>query len=248
MDLHSRLILGTSRYPSLSVLVDAILHSNPDLVTVALRRQSQGGTDFWKTLKATGVRVLPNTAGCRSAREAVTLAEMAREVFETNLVKLEITRDDLLLEPHPEELAKAAGELARLGFEVLPYTTECPILGEKLLDAGCAALMPWGSPIGSGQGLKHPEKLAVLRAKFPDAVLIVDAGLGKPSHAAAAMELGYDAVLLNTAVAMADSPVAMAKAFALAVRAGRLGYESGLMPERPIAVPSTTNEGLPTWN
>jgi thiazole synthase len=170
------------------------------------------------------VRVLPNTAGCHSVKEAVTTAHMARELFDTPWIKLEVIRDDETLQPDVFGLVEAARVLSEEGFEVFPYTTEDLAVADRLVEAGCKVLMPWGAPIGSARGLNNVYGLKALRAHFPDIPLVVDAGLGVPSHASAAMELGYDAVLLNTAVAEAGDPVAMAKAFALAIEAGRLAF------------------------
>ena len=216
--------------------------SGAEIVTVSLRRESAAlreGQDFWRLIRDLGVKVLPNTAGCHSAKEAITTAEMAREVFDTDWVKLEVIGEADTLQPDVFGLVEAARVLSADGFQVFPYTTEDLVVAERLLEAGCKVLMPWGAPIGSGQGLNNRFGLRAMRAHFPDVPLVVDAGIGAPSHAAAAMELGYDAVLLNTAVAKAADPVAMAKAFAMAIEAGRLGYEAGVMPPRDMAAPST---------
>ncbi|MDE2016376.1 MAG: thiazole synthase [Hyphomicrobiales bacterium] len=245
-DLPSRLLLGTSQYPSPATLAEAAKASGAAVVPVSLRREaarSRDGEGFWRLVKDLGLRVLPNTAGCHSAREAVTTAEMAREVFATDWIKLEVIGEHDTLQPDPFGLVEAARELAKRGFKVLPYTTEDLVVAERLLEAGCEALMPWGAPIGSGRGLSNPFGLAALRGHFPGVPLIVDAGIGAPSHAAAAMELGYDGVLLNTAVAKAGDPVAMARAFGLAVEAGRLAYEAGIVPPRDMAAPSTPTLG-----
>lgn len=245
-ELRSRLFLGTARYPSLAVLRESIIRSGTEVVTVSLRRETASnpeGSRFWETLRSLPVRILPNTAGCHTAKEAVTTARMAREIFDTPWIKLEVIGDDLTLQPDPFGTVEAARILAREGFEVFPYTTTDVVVAERLVDAGCRVLMPWASPIGTGRGLQDPEALRVLRERFPELALLVDAGIGKPSHAAQAMELGYDAVLLNTAVARADDPVAMAEAFAGAVRAGRQGFEAGTMRPRDVAVPSTPVAG-----
>jgi len=186
-----------------------------------------------------GVRVLPNTAGCHSVKEAVTTAHMARELFETPWIKLEVIGHTDTLQPDPFGLVEAARILCEDGFQVFPYTTEDIVLADRLLAAGCEVLMPWGAPIGTGLGLTNVYGLRTLRAQFPDVPLVVDAGLGLPSQAARAMEMGYDAVLLNTAVAKAGDPAAMAEAFAKAVEAGRLAYESDPMEPRDMAAPST---------
>ena len=238
----SRLLVGTAQYPSPAIMTDALRAAAAEIVTVSLRREAGGsraGQSFWSLIRDIGVRVLPNTAGCRTAKEAITTAEMAREVFDTPWIKLEVVGDDDTLQPDVYGLVEAAKILTREGFEVFPYTTEDLVVADKLIEAGCAVLMPWGAPIGSGRGLNNPYGLRALRARFPDVPLVVDAGLGTPSHAAAAMELGYDAVLLNTAIAKAGDPAAMARAFALAVESGRLAYLAEPMEMRDMAAPST---------
>ena len=197
------------------------------------------GQDFWSLIRELGVRVLPNTAGCHTVKEAVTTAQMAREVFGTPWIKLEVIGEDDTLQPDLFALVEAARILTDDGFQVFPYTTEDLVVAERLLDAGCEVLMPWGAPIGSGLGLNNPYGLRALRARFPDVPLVVDAGIGLPSHAAAAMELGYDAVLLNTAVAKAGDPVRMARAFGRAVEAGALGFGPIRWSARDMAAPST---------
>ena len=246
--LKSRLLVGTAQYPSPAVLAAAIKASGTQVVTVSLRREAgggRGGESFWSLIRELGVKILPNTAGCRSVREAVTTAGMAREVFATPWVKLEVIAADDLLQPDVFGLVEAAAVLTRDGFQVFPYTTEDLGVAEKLIGAGCEVLMPWGSPIGSGRGLNNAFGLQALRKNFPDMPLIVDAGIGTPAHAAAAMELGYDGVLLNTAVAKAGDPVSMAKGFALAVEAGRLAYCADPIPQRDMAEPSTPQLGRP---
>jgi thiazole synthase len=247
-ELSSRFFLGTAGYPSPQVLQEAIAASGTQVVTVGLKRQLAAGGqpgDFYALIRASGARLLPNTAGCRSAREAVTLAKMARELFQTNWIKLEVVGDEYTLQPDPFELVTAATELVRDGFEVFPYCTEDLVSCQRLLDAGCRILMPWGAPIGSGQGLLNPTALRTLRERLPDVPLVVDAGIGSPRDAVQAMEMGYDAVLLNSAVANAHDPVRMARAFRLAVEAGRLGYEAGVMAKQDMAVPSTQVTGRP---
>lgn len=246
VELESRLMLGTARYPSPAVLADAVRSSGAEVVTVSLRRESGGeraGQAFWSLIASLGVRVLPNTAGCRTVKEAVTTAQMAREVFGTPWIKLEVIGDDDTLQPDVFGLVEAARILSADGFEVFPYTTEDLVVADRLLDAGCRVLMPWGAPIGSGRGLNNVFALRALRARFPDVPLVVDAGIGLPSHAAHAIELGYDAVLVNTAVAEARDPVRMAAAFAKAVEAGAAAYAAGPMEPRDIAVPSTPMTG-----
>jgi thiazole synthase len=242
VDLASRLLLGTARYPSPKVLADAIQASGAEVVTVSLRREAgpeRGGQSFWSIIRSLGVRVLPNTAGCHSVKEAVTTAHMAREMFDTSWIKLEVIRDDETLQPDVFGLVEAARVLTEEGFEVFPYTTEDLAVADRLVGVGCNVLMPWGAPIGSARGLNNVYGLKALRAHFPEIPLVVDAGLGVPSHAAAAMELGYDAVLLNTAVAEAGDPVAMARAFAMAVEAGRMAFAAKPLEPRDMAVPST---------
>jgi thiazole synthase len=241
-ELSSRLLLGTARYPSPAVLTDAVRAAGAQVVTVSLRRESGGersGQGFWSLIRGLGVRVLPNTAGCHSVKEAVTTAHMAREVFATPWVKLEVIGEDDTLQPDVFGLTEAARILCAEGFEVFPYTTEDLVVAERLLAAGCRVLMPWGSPIGSGRGLNNLFGLTALRAHFSEVPLIVDAGLGVPSHAAHAMELGFDAVLINTAVAQAGDPVAMAAAFAQAVAAGHAARLAGPVEPRDFAAPST---------
>ncbi|MFZ1961642.1 MAG: thiazole synthase, partial [Methylovirgula sp.] len=223
--LTSRLLVGTAQYSSPAILAAAIKASGTEVVTVSLRREAGGGRageSFWSLIRELGVNVLPNTAGCRSVKEAVTTAQMAREVFATSWIKLEVIADDDLLQPDPFGLVEAAVILCHDGFQVFPYTTEDLVVAERLIGAGCEVLMPWGAPIGSGRGLNNAFALQALRKHFPAVPLIIDAGIGTPTHAAAALELGYDGVLLNTAIAKAGDPVAMAKAFALAVEAGRI--------------------------
>ncbi len=249
--LGSRLLIGSALYPSPANMSDAIQTSGAQIVTVALRRQSAGegaGNTFWNIIRSLGIEVLPNTAGCHSAKEAITTAQMAREVFGTNWIKLEVIGDQYNLQPDPFETVRAAEVLIKEGFEVFPYTTDDLVVAKRLADAGCRIIMPWGSMIGSGKGLMNPDNLLAIRKQFPELKLIVDAGIGKPSHAAEAMELGYDAVLLNSAIALAHDPVKMAEAFKLAVEAGRLGYEAGTMQERAFASPSTPTVGTPFWH
>ena len=244
VNLNSNLLLGTAQYPSPAILAAAIAASGAAVVTVSLRREGTHGSGFWPLIQATGCRILPNTAGCHSVQEAVTTARMARDLFETNWIKLEVIGHADTLQPDPFALVEAAGILSAEGFEVFPYMTEDLIVGEHLLAAGCRVLMPWGAPIGSGQGLRHRDALATMRAHFADVPLIVDAGIGAPSQAALAMEMGFDGVLLNTAVAKAGDPVAMARAFGQAVQAGRTAHLAGLMPPRDMAAPSTPIFGM----
>lgn len=245
--LASRLLLGTSRYPSPAVLTQAVKASGTAVVTVSLRRESsseRSGQGFFAIIRSLGLRILPNTAGCHSVREAVTTAHMARELFDTTWIKLEVIGDRTTLQPDVFGLVGAAKILSDDGFQVFPYTTEDLVVADKLLDAGCRVLMPWGAPIGSGQGLNNVPGLRAMRARFAEVPLIVDAGIGVPSHAARAMELGMDGVLINTAVARAGDPVVMAEAFAHAVKAGRAAFVAQPMMPSDVAVPSTPEAGL----
>lgn len=247
----SRFLLGTALYPSPQVMLDAIASSRTEIVTLGLRRQNpehKDGEAIWQAIQGTGCTLLPNTAGCKSAKEAINLAEMSREIFNTHWVKLEVIGDDYNLQPCPFGLVEAAAELIKRGFAVLPYCTDDLVLGQKLLDVGCEVLMPWGAPIGTGQGLLNRYALRTLRERLPHIPLIVDAGLGAPSQACEAMEMGFDGILLNTAVAKAQNPANMARAFAGAIDAGRAAYEAGLMVQRQTASPSTPTIGQPFWH
>jgi thiazole synthase len=249
--ITSRLLVGTALYPSPAIMETAIRASGTEIVTVSLRREAGGGRAgdaFWSIVSNLGIRVLPNTAGCRTVRDAVTTAQMARELFGTPWVKLEVIGDDETLQPDVVGLVEAADILIRDGFEVFPYCTEDLTVIGRLIDVGCQVVMPWASPIGSAKGLLNPYLLKTLRARFPDIPMIIDAGLGAPSHAAQALEMGFDAVLLNTAIAKAADPVGMARAFRLGVEAGRLAYEGGLMEPRDFASPSTPVVGVPFWH
>jgi thiazole synthase len=242
IEIESRLLLGTSQYPSPAILAEAVRASGAGIVTVSLRREAarlREGQDFWRLIRELGVRVLPNTAGCHSVKEAMTTAEMAREIFDTAWIKLEVIGEADTLQPDVFGLTEAARILCAEGFEVFPYTTEDLVVAERLLAAGCKVLMPWGAPIGSGRGLNNLFGLTALRAHFPEVPLIIDAGLGVPSHAARALELGFDAVLINTAVAQARDPVRMAAAFAQAVEAGFAARQAGPIEPRDLATPST---------
>ncbi|KZL24578.1 thiazole synthase [Pseudovibrio sp. WM33] len=244
--ISSRLLLGTAQYPSPAVLRKAIETSRAEIITVSLRRETADGSGagFWELLKDSGCKVLPNTAGCHSVQEAVVTAQMARELFGTDWIKLEVIGNSDTLQPDVFGLVEAARVLCADGFKVFPYTTDDLVVGEKLLEAGCELLMPWGAPIGSGQGLRNPDALRAMRAHFLDVPLIVDAGIGRPSDATHAMELGMDAVLLNTAVAKAGDPTLMAQAMAQAIEAGRNGYIADPMDPRDMAVPSTPTLGM----
>jgi thiazole synthase len=245
----SRLLLGTARYDSPVLLADAVRAAHPAMLTVSLRRQlsgsKQSGQPFWNLLRETGITILPNTAGCVSASEAVRTACMARELFETSLIKLEVIGDETNLQPDPFGLIEAAVELIRLGFHVLPYCTEDWVLCRRLLEAGCEVLMPWAAPIGTGQGPRNASALRELRERVPEIPLIIDAGISLPSHACQVMEWGFDGVLLNTAVSRAVDPVRMAGAFAQAVESGRSAFVAGPMVSQNAAVPSTPEIGRP---
>ena len=249
--LHSRFLLGTAGYPSPQVLRESIEAAGTQVVTVGLKRTlaASGDNGFIaavsQVLVATGARLLPNTAGCRSAREAVQLAHMARELYDTPWIKLEVVGDEHTLQPDMFELHTAAAQLVRDGFTVFPYCTDDLVACRRLLDVGCPLLMPWGAPIGSGQGLLNLFALRILRERLPDTTLIIDAGIGAPSHAAQALELGFDAVLLNSAVAQAREPAAMARAFRLAIESGRIARTAGVMAVQDFAVASTPVGGEP---
>ncbi len=248
--ISSRLLLGTAMYPSPDILRRSVQASQSGIVTVSLRRESareQSGQGFWDLVNNFGAHVLPNTAGCHTAKEAITTALMARELFNTKWIKLEVIANDDTLQPDLFGLVEAAQELCAQGFEVFPYTTEDLGAADRLLEAGCEVLMPWGAPIGSGRGLNNPFALETMRNYYPDIPLVIDAGVGAPSHAARAMEMGYDAILLNTAVAKAANPVTMAEAFATAIAAGRLAWQAGLMEQRDMASPSSPVVGTPTF-
>lgn len=248
----SRLLLGTAAYPSAQVLHEAVVAAAPAMITVSLRRQTSDGeahgNGFWQMLQAWGIPVLPNTAGCQSVSEAVTTAQMAREIFATDWVKLELIGDDQTLQPDVFALVEAAEILCADGFKVLPYCTEDLIVCRRLLDVGCEALMPWAAPIGTGLGVVHEYALRALRGYLPDVPLIIDAGLGLPSQAAQVMEWGFDAVLLNTAVSRSGNPVQMAQAFAWAVDAGRAAFWADPVEPRSQACASSPTVGQPFWH
>ena len=243
--LTSRVLLGTARYPNLDVMLGAIAAAGSQLVTVAMRRVAPagaGGENLYALLAERDVHVLPNTAGCHTAREAVLTAELAREALATSRIKLEVIGDDETLLPDGEELLAAARQLVRTGFTVLPYCTDDVVLAQKLQDAGCAAVMPFAAPIGTGLGIRDPLRLQMIRARVTVPV-IVDAGLGTASDVATAFELGCDAVLLNTAVARARDPVRMARAIRAAAEAGRDAFLAGRMPPQTRAESATALDG-----
>jgi thiazole synthase len=243
----SRLLLGTGGFPSLELLAEAIARSGSQLVTVALRRIDPAARgSLVDVLAEAGVELLPNTAGCFTARDAVLTAKLAREAFQTDLVKLEVIGDEDTLLPDAPELLRAAEELVDGGFTVLPYTTDDPILARRLVDVGCAAVMPLGSPIGSGMGIRNPYNISLIREAV-EVPVVLDAGIGTASDAALAMELGCDAVMAASAIARAQDPLRMASAMRHAVEAGRLARAAGRIPRRRYATASTPNEGLPEF-
>lgn len=246
LKLQSRLLMGTSGYPNPHVMLESLAASGSQLVTVAIRRvnlQDQSEESFLELISSLPVEILPNTAGCYTAKEAVLVAEMAREALQTNLIKLEVIGDDETLLPDVEQLLKAANELIRAGFTVMAYSNDDPITCKKLAEMGCAAVMPLASPIGSGMGIVNPYNLQLIRELLPQTTLIVDAGIGTASDAAMAMEMGYDGILLNTAVSKAKHPVQMAEAMRHAVLGGRLAWKSGRIPKRFYAQASSSMEG-----
>lgn len=248
----SRLLVGTALYPSPAIMRASIEASGAQIITLSLRRQNpqqQQGKVLWDYIRQSGCQLLPNTAGCKTPKEAITLAEMSREIFATDWLKLEIIGDDYNLQPDPYGLVEAARELVQRGFKVLPYCTDDLVICRRLLDVGCEVLMPWGAPIGTGQGLLNKYNLQTLRERLPAKVpLIIDAGIGAPSQAMEAMEMGFDAILLNTAIAKAQNPVLMAQAFKQAVEAGRNARRAGLMVKRKNASPSTPTLDMPFWH
>jgi thiazole synthase len=248
--LTSRLILGTAGYPTLDLMKQSIRAAQVEVITVSIRRQgpkARDGEFFWNTIKSLNCHLLPNTAGCRDATSAIQTALLARELFDTSWIKLEVMGDDYNLQPDPFELIKAAKMLIREGFEIFPYCTDDLVLCQRLVDLGCSILMPWASPIGSGKGVLNPYALETLRHRLPNITLIVDAGIGKPSHAVEIMEMGFDGVILNTAVSLATDPIRMAGAFHHAVIAGYDAFHAGLMLERNVAHPSTSLIDTPFW-
>ena len=243
----SRLILGTGGVSSLEALEQALVASGTEMTTVAVRRVDPGAKgSILDVLERAGVRILPNTAGCFTAADAVRTAKLAREAFETDWVKLEVIGDDRTLLPDVVELVAAAQQLVDDGFTVLPYTTEDPVIARRLEDAGCAAVMPLGSPIGSGAGIRNPYNISLIR-EVVSVPVVLDAGIGTASDAARAMELGCDAVLLATAVTRAQDPALMAEAMRDAVRAGRAAYRAGRIPTRQYAEPSSPTDGMAEW-
>jgi len=243
-EFKSRLIIGTGKYRSYDQMRSAHAASGADMVTVAVRRVplDRSSESFLDHLDP-ALQILPNTAGCYSAEDAVRTARLAREALQTDLVKLEVIGDQTTLFPDNEQTLEAARVLVKEGFVVLPYFNDDLIMAKKLIDAGCAAIMPLAAPIGSGLGVQNPANIRIMREQLPDATIIVDAGVGTASDAAVAMELGADAVLMNTAIAEAQDPARMATAMKLAIQAGRLAYLSGRMPRRLYASASSPVEG-----
>ncbi len=244
VELTSRLWLGTSRYPNPRLMIEALEAARAQVITVSIRRINllQKESTFLDLPELQGYRLLPNTAGCNTARDAILTAELAREALGTNWIKVEVIGDDYTLLPDPVELLAACETLVRSGFVVLPYCSDDPILCRRLADLGCAAVMPLAAPIGSGLGIRNPHSLELIR-QLVQVPVIVDAGIGTASDAALALELGCDAVLLNTAVAEAIDPVRMARAMRLAVEAGRLAYGAGRIPRSSHARASSPTVG-----
>jgi thiazole synthase len=246
--LESRLMLGTGGFTNHEVLAEALTASGAELITVALRRLDPAARgSILDVLETAGVDVLPNTAGCFTARDAIVTAQLAREAFSTNWIKLEVIGDDRTLMPDAVELVAAAEALIDDGFVVLPYTTDDPVLARRLEDVGCAAVMPLGSPIGSGMGIRNPYNISIM-AERSGVPVILDAGVGTASDAVLALELGCDAVLCASAISRAHDPVAMARGIRLAVEAGALALAAGRIPRRRYAEASTSQEGLPVFD
>jgi thiazole synthase len=242
--LKSRLFVGSARYPNQQVMLDAMTASEPAMVTMSIRRISlEGYAESLVDLLGDRYRILPNTAGCATARDAMLTAQLAREALDTNWIKLELIGDRDLLYPDVEQLVHAAAELVREGFVVLPYCNEDPVACQKLADVGCAAVMPLGSLIGSGRGIANPAAIELICSRSPVPV-VLDAGIGTASDAALAMELGCDAVMVDTAIAKSHDPVRMATAIKFAVEAGRLARLAGRIPKRSFAEPSSPQLGL----
>jgi thiazole synthase len=242
--LSSRLFVGSARYPSQQVMLDAMATSAPCMVTMSIRRISlEGYAESLVDLLGDTYKILPNTAGCVTARDAILTAELAREALGTNWIKLELIGDRDLLYPDVEQLVHAADELVRMGFVVLPYCNDDPVSCQKLADVGCAVVMPLGSLIGSGRGIANPGAIELICSRSPVPV-VLDAGIGTASDAAQAMELGCDAVMVDTAIAKSHDPVRMAAAMKAAVEAGRLARLAGRIPRKTFAEPSSPQLGL----
>lgn len=251
IQFKSHLILGTAQYPSLDTLIQAIAVSQTDMITVSLQRERMVGgqsSAFCQMLSDLKIKFLPNTAGAYSAKAAIAIAQAARDIFQTSLIKLEVIQEDKYLTPNGLELVEAAEQLINMGFDVLPFCTDDLSTAMHLVEVGCQVLMPWASPIGSGQGILNETSLKRLREYFPDIILIVDAGLARPSDAARVMEWGFDAVLVNTAIAKSHDPVNMAQAFAQAIDAGRKAYLAGIIPGFDFARPTSPYIDKAFWN
>ena len=243
---HSRLLIGTAGYPNFHVMMEAVAASGAEIATVSMRRvkfTDMSGENVFALLRERGITILPNTAGCFTAKDAVLTAQLAREALDTPLIKLEVIGDDRTLFPDVEQLLSAAVTLVKDGFTVLPYCNDDPITCKKLEDIGCAVVMPLGAPIGSGMGIRNPYNLQIIR-DIVQVPLIVDAGVGTASDAAVAMELGCDGVLLNTAIAKAHRPVLMAEAMKKAIEAGRAAFLAGRIPRKLYANASSPQQGL----
>ncbi|MBT3475540.1 thiazole synthase [bacterium] len=246
INLDTDIILGSSGYPSPKIFLNCIKILKCQMVTVSIRRLIKNeDNNFLNLIKKTKCRILPNTAGCLSAKEAIVTAEMAREMFETDLIKLEVMEDDLTLKPSKKYTIRAAEALIKKGFKVLPYTTDDINFAKSLKSLGCKVIMPWGSQIGSGRGLENPKKLLKIREEMPDLTLIIDAGIGRISHVCETFEIGYDGILLNTAISKAEYPEEFARALSLSMEAVKKSIKSGLIPKRNFATPSTTTIGIP---
>ncbi len=244
--MTSRLWMGSSHFPNWNVFASACELAKPGFITLSLRRQTAtGGQSYWKLIRSLDIPILPNTAGCFSAHEAIQLAEISRDTFETDWIKVEVIADEQSLHPEGPELIRACEVLIQKGFKVLPYCSDDLSICKALTDVGCRALMPLGAPIGTGLGLLNPFNLERLRYRFPKIPLILDAGLGKPSQATQVMEMGFDAVLLNTAISQSVNPAEMALAFLEAVSAGHRAFKAVPMPAQPNAQPSTPSMDMP---
>ena len=245
INLKSNIILGSSRYPSPQVFQNCIKRTGTEMITVAVRRLVPGSEDFLKIIKKTKCHILPNTAGCFSVKEAVATAEMARELFKTNLIKLEVIENKKTLKPSMRGTIKATEKLIDKGFKVLPYITDNLNFAKEMKSLGCEVIMPWGSHIGSGRGLDNLSKLRIIREEIPDKTLIIDAGIGRISHICQVMELGFDGVLLNSAVVSSKSPEKFAEALSLGMKAVQTSIKAGPMEQRAFATASTGNKGKP---
>ena len=250
LKLDSRMLLGTALYPSLETMLQAIETSQTQMITVALKRELHAGKNnyFWQSIQQKKCHILPNTAGCKNAEEAIMIAQASKKIFNTNFIKLEVIGDSYTLQPDIFELIKATETLISNGFNVLPYCSDDLIVCQTLARLGCKVIMPLGSYIGSGQGIVNKSVFKLLRSRLDNITLIVDAGIGTPSDAVLAMELGFDGVLLNSAVALAKDPILMANAFKMGIEAGRHAYLAQRMPKRELAHASTPLQDTPFWH